>query len=124
MIFSEVLEDSTGKIDGCLGIVVMGMDGIPIDKLVPAQPAGSTAPNFETLALECTMLLRTTKNAADEVGAGGLRELIFMADEVTVIAIAINAEYVVFGAIQGGASYGKARFVMKTAAMALQKEFV
>ncbi len=124
MIFSEVLEDTTSKIDGCFGLLVMGMDGIPIDKHIPPTPSGSTAPNFDLLATECTTLLRSTRLAAESVGAGALRELIFMADEIVVLSVAITEDYLVFGAIRSGTNYGKARFLMKRAALALEKEFL
>jgi len=111
--------------DGCLGLVVMGMDGIPIERYIPESAAGSNGgPNFEMLATESTTLLRSTRQASDEVQAGSLRELIFMTDRVVVLSLAITDEYVLFGAVKSSTNYGKARFLMKRAAVALEKEFL
>ncbi len=123
MVFTEVLKDVSSKIEGCIGLVVMGMDGIPIDRYIPEAPADGT-PNFDMLATESTTLLRATRQASEEVSAGLLRELIFMTDQVVVLSVAITEEYVLFGAVKSGTNYGKARFLMKRAALALEKEFL
>jgi len=123
LVFTEVLEDVSSKLEGCIGLVVMGMDGIPIDRYIPEVPPGAT-PNFDMLATESTTLLRSTRQASDEVSAGMLRELIFMTDQIVVLSVAITEEYVLFGAVKSGTNYGKARFLMKRAALALEKEFL
>ena len=41
-----------------------------------------------------------------------------------VLSVAITEEYVLFGAVESATNYGKARFHMKRAAMALEKEFL
>lgn len=125
MVFAEVLQDVASRMDGCLGLVVMGMDGIPIERYIPESAAGPNGgPNFEMLATESTTLLRSTRQASDEVQAGSLRELIFMTDRVVVLSLAITDEYVLFGAVKSSTNYGKARFLMKRAALALEKEFL
>ena len=127
MGFSAVLKDVSSKIEGCIGLVVMGMDGIPIDRYIPEPPlsAGSDeTPNFDLLATESTTVLRSSRQASEELNAGLLRELIFMTDQVVVLSVAITAEYVLFGAVKSGTNYGKARFLMKRAALVLEKEFL
>ena len=124
MVFTEVLKDVSSKIEGCIGLVVMGMDGIPIDRYIPEAPASDGTPNFDMLATESTTLLRATRQASEEVSAGLLRELIFMTDQVVVLSVAITTEYVFFGAVKSGTNYGKARFFMKRAGLALEKEFL
>jgi predicted regulator of Ras-like GTPase activity (Roadblock/LC7/MglB family) len=125
LVFSEVLQDASSNIEGCIGLVVMGMDGIPIERFVPEKGAGSDGtPNFDMLATESTTLLRSTRQASEEVNAGSLHELIFMTDRIVVLSVAITDEYVLFGAVKRGTNYGKARFFMKRAALALEKEFL
>lgn len=124
MVFTEVLKHVASQLEGCLGLVVMGMDGIPIDRYIPPSPGSNNTPNFDMLATESTTLLRSTRQASEEVSAGPLRELIFMTDRVVVLSMAITEEYVLFGAIKSGTNYGKARFLMKRAALSLEKEFL
>lgn len=118
-MFSDVLQDVASKVEGLVGLVVMGMDGIPIERVIVTDGA-----NFDMLATESTTLLRSTAQASADVGAGNLRELIFMTEQLTVITIAITPEYVLYGVFESGGNYGKARFHMKRAAIALEKEFL
>lgn len=119
MVFTEVLEDISSKVEGCIGLVVMGMDGIPIERYVT-----NGQNNFDMLSTEATTLLRSTRQASEDVGAGALKELIFMTESLIVMAVAITEDYVLMGALQQGTNYGKARFHLKRAAMKLEKEFV
>ena len=120
MGFSEVLQDLAGRLEGCIGLVVMGLDGIPVEKLV-VDPTVS----FEMLATESTTILRNTRQASEDVGGGHLKELILMTDTLVVLAVAITDDYVLLGALrQGDGLYGKARFFLKRACAQLEKEFL
>jgi len=119
MVFSDVLKEVSSRVEGSIGFVVMGMDGIPIERLITDRRH-----NFDMIATESTTLLRTTQQAAEELGAGPLQELSFATGEFTVLAVAITGEYILLGALSKGSNYGKARFYMKRAAMRLEKEFV
>jgi len=118
MVFSEVLQDVAKKVDGWVGLVVMGMDGIPIEQL----PLDETV-NFETLAAECTALLKNTRQASEEVGAGNLREITITTELLVILAVAITEDYILLGVMKRGANHGRARFVMRRATLRLAKEF-
>lgn len=119
MIFSDVMREVASRVDGCLGLVVMGMDGIPIEKLVVDPTA-----NFELLSTECTAILHTARQASDDVGAGSLKEMILMTDKLAVVAVTITEDYLFLCAMRRGGNYGKARFFLKRASLRLEKEFV
>ena len=119
MVFTEVLEEVTSRVEGCIGLVVMGMDGIPIERYLAKGQH-----NFDMLSTEATSLLRSTRQASEDVGAGALKELIFMTETLVVMAVAITDDYVLLAALEQGTNYGKARFHLKRAAMRLEKEFV
>ncbi len=118
MVFSEVLQDVVKKVEGWVGLVVMGMDGIPIEQLRLDETA-----NFETLAAECTALLKNTRQASEEVGAGSLREITIITELLVILAVAITEDYILLGVMRRGANYGRARFVMRRATLRLEKEF-
>ncbi len=118
MVFSEVLQEVAQRVDGWVGLVVMGMDGIPIEKLTLDEEF-----NFETLATECTAVLRTSRQASEEVGAGSLRELTIMTESLVILAVAITEDYILLGAMKRGGNHGRARFVMRRASLRLEKEF-
>lgn len=119
MVFTEVLEEVTSRIDDCIGLVVMGMDGIPIERAILDR-----SQNFDLLATEATTLLRAGRLASDELGAGSLKELIFMTERMALLAVTITDEYVLVAALRSGSNYGRARFFMKRAALRLVGEFV
>jgi len=118
MVFSDVLQDLARRVDGWVGLVVMGLDGIPIERLAIDESI-----NFEALAAECTALLKSTRQAAEEVGAGNLREIVITTDLLVILAVAITEDYILLGALRRGANYGRARFVMRRATLRLEKEF-
>jgi predicted regulator of Ras-like GTPase activity (Roadblock/LC7/MglB family) len=119
MVFAEVLHDVSTKVEGVVGLVVMGYDGIPIERQVK-----DGFQNFELLTTESTTLLRSTKQSTSDVGVGSLRELIYMTDRYVVLAVTITDEYVLLGVVEQGSNYGKARFHLKQAALRLEKEFL
>jgi predicted regulator of Ras-like GTPase activity (Roadblock/LC7/MglB family) len=119
MVFSEVLKDVADRLEGGVGIVVMGMDGIPIEKI--ALDEGF---NFEMLSTECTSILRTTRQASEDGGAGELRELVIMTQSLTILVATITPDYVLLAAVRPETPYGRARFYLKRAAAQLEKEFV
>lgn len=119
MVFSEVLQDVGGRLEGCVGLVVMGMDGIPIEKLTLDDGV-----NFEMLATECTTILRNTRQASEDVGGGRLQELVIMTDTLVVLVEAITEDYVLLASTRRGEPYGRARYLLRQAAAKLEKEFL
>jgi len=119
LLFTEVLRAVAGRVEGCVGLMIVGMDGIPIDKLSLDEHY-----NFELLATELSALLRNTRQASEEVGAGRLSEWVVKTDALILIAVAITEEYFLLGAMRAGGNSGRARFAMKRATYQLEKEFV
>ena len=118
MVFGEVLRELTERVDGWVGLVVMGLDGIPIERLAVDETV-----NFEALAAECTALLKNTRQASEEVGAGSLREIVITTEHLVILAVAITEDYILLGAMRRGANYGRARYVMRRATIRLEREF-
>ena len=117
MVFADVLRDLTQRVEGWIGLCVMGFDGIPIERLTIDDSI-----NFETLAAECTALLKTTRQASAEVGAGKLREIVITTEHLVILAVAITEDYILLGAMRRGSNHGLARYVMRRATLRLEKE--
>ena len=99
-------------------VIVMASDGIPIEKLI-VRPD----PNLEAVAAEYTTLLRASSNAAADTGLGALRELSVVTEKMVAIMVAITEEYFLFASLAPGALLGRARFALRMAGIALEKEF-
>src|SRR6266545_1082819 len=96
----------------------MGTDGIPIEKLV-VRPE----PNLEAVAAEYTTLLKTGVAVAADTGLGPLRELSVVTEKMTALLVAITPEYFLFAGLAPGALIGRARFALRVAGLALEREF-
>lgn len=116
--FNQALEAVSRKIPEIQVVMIMGTDGIPIEKLVVRQSA-----NMEAVAAEYTTLLRASVSAATDTGLGELLELTVITEKMTTLLIGITSEYFLFAALQPGALLGRARHALRVAGMGLQKEF-
>jgi predicted regulator of Ras-like GTPase activity (Roadblock/LC7/MglB family) len=117
--FSQALRAIAGRVPETQLLIIMGTDGIPIEKLVL-----NPDPNLEAVAAEYTALLRASVSAAGDTGLGELRELSIVTDRMTALLVAITPEYFLFAALAPGALHGRARFALRMAGDGLQQEFV
>jgi predicted regulator of Ras-like GTPase activity (Roadblock/LC7/MglB family) len=116
--FADTLKQVAARVPETQVLIVMGTDGIPIEKLV-LRPA----PNLEAVAAEYTSLLRSGVAVAVDTGLGHLKELTVVTEKMTTLLVAITPEYFLFAGLEPGALMGRARFALRVAGMALEKEF-
>ena len=116
--FREALKGIARRVPESQVLMVLGTDGIPIDKLA-IQPI----PEVEALAAEHTTLLRASLSAASDTGLGALRELAVVTERMTTVLVAITPEYFIFAALRPGAILGRARFALRLAGLSLRAEF-
>jgi predicted regulator of Ras-like GTPase activity (Roadblock/LC7/MglB family) len=116
--FAQVLERVAGSVPETEVLMVIGTDGIPIEKLTVRAD-----PNMEAVAAEHTTLLRASLAAAADTGLGALQELAITTERLTTLLVAITPEYFLFASLAPGALMGRARFALRIAALALEREF-
>jgi predicted regulator of Ras-like GTPase activity (Roadblock/LC7/MglB family) len=116
--FAEALRGVAKRVPETQLVMVMGTDGIPIEKLVVRAD-----PNMDAIAAEYTTLLRASVSAAADTGLGDLRELSIVTEKMVAMLVAITSEYFLFAALAPGAVTGRARFALRVAGMGLEKEF-
>jgi predicted regulator of Ras-like GTPase activity (Roadblock/LC7/MglB family) len=116
--FADTLKQVAARVPETQVLIVMGTDGIPVEKLV-VRPAA----NLEAVAAEYTALLKSSAAVAGDTGLGDLRELAVVTEKMTTLLVAITPEYFLFAALEPGALMGRARFALRMAGMALEKEF-
>ena len=117
--FADTLQQVAARVPETQVLIVMGTDGIPIEKLV-VRPA----PNLEAVAAEFTTLLKAGVATADDTGLGTLKELAVVTEGMTALLVAITPEYFLFAGLASGALLGRARFALRLAGLALEREFV
>jgi len=116
-MFKEHLQQLVAAIDAGRGAIIMGLDGIPIEKHVRDQSL-----NLEAFAAEYMSLLKRTLDANRELGVGTVQELTVFADNLTAIIKAITPEYFLIFALPADGNFGRARFEMRKAVLALERE--
>ncbi len=117
--FTDTLRQVADRVPETQLLIVMGTDGIPIEKLV-VRPAA----NLETVAAEYTSLLKSGVAVAGDTGLGQLKELSVITERMVALLVAITPEYFLFAGLAPGALLGRARFALRVAGIALEKEFV
>jgi predicted regulator of Ras-like GTPase activity (Roadblock/LC7/MglB family) len=118
MSFRQALEKIATRVPETQLLIIMGTDGIPIDKLVRHAD-----PNLEAVAAEYTTLLRASLLTAEDTGLGELRELSVVTEKLTALLVSITREYFLFAALGPGALTGRARLALRLASLDLEKEF-
>jgi predicted regulator of Ras-like GTPase activity (Roadblock/LC7/MglB family) len=117
-IFAEVLRGVAARVPEARVLMVIGTDGIPVEKLSNSQDPAS-----EAVAAELTGLLRAGLAATEDTGLGALQELSVSSERTTTLMTAITPEYFLFAALAPGALLGRARFALRLACAALVDEF-
>ncbi len=96
--FAEALRGIAARVPETQVVILMGTDGIPIEKLI-VRPD----PNLEAVAAEYTTLLRASLTAASDTNLGELKELSIVTEKMTALLVAITPEYFLFAALLPGA---------------------
>lgn len=119
-MFKEMLETIIERTDGSLGVLIMGTDGIAVEKVL--AEAGKDA-NLDVAAAEFTSLVRGAQRAGSDTGLGDLRELVIAMEKAVVVMRMLTRDYFVVLAISPEGNLGRGRFELRKAGLKLAKEF-
>ena len=119
-MFREMLENVIERTEGSLGALIMGIDGIAVERYL--KQAGQEA-NLDVAAAEFTTLLRTAQRAGKDTGLGHVRELVITLDGAVVLMRLLGREYFVVLAISPDGNFGRARFELRKAELQMAGEF-
>jgi predicted regulator of Ras-like GTPase activity (Roadblock/LC7/MglB family) len=119
-MFKEVLEAIIERTEGSLGALIMGIDGIAVERCL--KQSGQEA-NLDIAAAEFTSLLRNAQRAGKDTGLGHLRELVVTLDDAVLLMRLLGREYFVVLAISPDGNFGRARFELRKAELQMASEF-
>jgi predicted regulator of Ras-like GTPase activity (Roadblock/LC7/MglB family) len=119
-MFKEMLESIVERTEGSLGALIMGTDGIAVEKVL--CEAGMDA-NLDVAAAEFTSLVRSAQRAGTDTGLGGLRELVVSLETATLLMRLLSRDYFVVLAMNSQGNLGRGRFELRKAELKLAKEF-
>jgi predicted regulator of Ras-like GTPase activity (Roadblock/LC7/MglB family) len=116
--FGDALAAVAARVPEARAVMIMGTDGIPVERLVVKAD-----PNLEAVAAEFTTLLRSSLSTASDSELGSLRELSVVSEGLTALIMAITPDYYLFVSLAAGGLVGRARVAMRLACLALEREF-
>ena len=119
-MFKEALEGIIERTDGSIGALMMGTDGIAVEKVL-SQEARDL--NLDVAAAEFTSLVRNAQRTGNDTGLGSLRELAVQLESATVIMRLFTRDYFVVLAMKSDGNFGRGRFELRKAELQLSREF-
>ena len=119
-MFKEALEAVIERTDGSIGALIMGTDGIAVEKVMRQEADDS---NLDIAAAEFTSLVRNAQRTGADTGLGNLRELVVQLESAVVIMRLFTRDYFVVLALKPDGNYGRGRFELRKAELKLAREF-
>jgi predicted regulator of Ras-like GTPase activity (Roadblock/LC7/MglB family) len=119
-MFKEALEQIVERTEGATGALIMGMDGIAVERVFREE--GQEA-NMDVAATEITSLVRNALRAGNNTGLGSLRELFSSFESVHIVARMLSPEYFVVLALGPDGNIGRGRYELRKAELRLAREF-
>src|SRR3982751_1179824 len=103
-MFKEMLEAIIERTEGSLGALIMGTDGIAVEKVL--GEAGLDA-NLDIAAAEVTSMVRSAQRAGVDTGLGGLRELVVSLETSVLVMRLLSRDYFVVLAMNSQGNLGR-----------------
>ena len=114
-MFAEILKKVVDNVDGGLGAVIMGLDGIPVETYT-RQPERV---DVNTVGMEFSFILTQVKKVVDSAKFGAFEEMTVKADQLTLALRLVTPQYFVAVALGPEGNFGKARFLLRLASSKL-----
>ena len=120
MSFINALTQIADRIEGCEAAIILGIDGIPIERYTSNM---DPTLDIDIIATEFTTLLRRSMHIASDTDLGDLREMVLVTDRMAFLLRPITSEYFLLLAVNPAGNVGRARFELRKAQLALEVEF-
>ncbi len=109
MTFRETLRDIVKSVEGGIGAVIMGYDGIPIDEFIRED----TPFDMQLLAVEYATVLKEVKRTIEVLKTGEMEEMSIATQHTWVLVRALGDEFFAFLVLDRQGNYGKGRYLLK-----------
>jgi predicted regulator of Ras-like GTPase activity (Roadblock/LC7/MglB family) len=119
-MFKETLQKMIERTEGATGALIMGMDGIAVEKVLTPEAREA---NLDVAAAEFTSLLRSAQRAGGDIGLGQVTEMMLGFDDTNILLRLFNRDYFVVLAIAKDGNLGRARFELRKIELDLAREF-
>lgn len=117
MSFLEIVRELVAGLPGGIAATIMGMDGLPIQ-----QYAASGEYDVETVGVEYGKVIDEIKHASTLLNLGEVDEVMINTMGADVLLKMVTPEYYIAFVINKSANIGKARYLIRKAALKAGKE--
>lgn len=114
----DTLKQLVEQNDGAMGAIMMGYDGITIEKYV----APSVSTDLETMVTEFSIKLKELRQAAESLELGDVSDITVKAQNSTLLFHGVNEEIFVALVLKHAGSFGQSRWRLRKGAAALLAE--
>ena len=117
-MFAETLRKVIDNVDGGIGAVVMGLDGIAVETYMRQ----AERLDINTIGMEFSFILAQVRKAADSLQVGTCEEMSVRADRLVLVVRMLDVRYFLAVALAPEGNFGKARYLMRLAAPRLTEQ--
>ncbi len=118
MDFDSVLKESADRINGCIAVSIVGIDGIALATYTRGLNA-----DLSLADAQLATLASTAQSISREIGAGDMAEIILITGKMTIITGMVGNDFYMYYALTGKEqNVGLARYEIKRLAKELKSQ--
>ena len=118
-VFQDILRRIAERVEGTRAVSLIGTDGIAIDSYVSAEGLP-----MDSLAAESGSLVKAARAARALAEHGPIEQLTVASDRAATILSRVTEEYYLVLLLARDGNFGRGRFELHKAAVALEKELL
>ncbi|HEX2880206.1 MAG TPA: hypothetical protein VHO25_11810 [Polyangiaceae bacterium] len=119
-MFKDTLASIVNGAEGGIAGLLMDFEGIPVE-VYAKQDAGF---DVEVVGAEVSVLVKSIQRATEMLDAGATQEVAFHSEKLLTLVRVLNENYFLAIALSPDGNYGKARYLVRTAAPRMLQELV
>ncbi len=120
-MFKEVLHEALMRTEGCLGALVMGMDGIPVEEVWTSEGRNL---NFDVAVAEFSSVIKNLSRINRDIGLGKLGEMTVSTENGIFIFRVVGENYFLTLVLSPEGNFGRGRYELRRAELLLEKELI
>ena len=115
-MISTVLKDIKKRVEKFVGVVLIGVDGFPVDRIIPNDS------NLEQVVIEHVAIIKKITQTMKSLDLGGPVEMAIIGDEISLIFRSVTPYYFLALGVEPDSSIGRARYELRRASIPLTRE--
>ncbi len=120
-MFKEVMRAAMSNTEGSLGVVIMGMDGILVERV---WQEGVESVNPEIAVAEYTTLMRGARRMNIDSGFGSLLEMTVSSEKAIFVLHSVGEDYFLAMILKPEGNFGRGRYELRRAGLLLSDELI